>query len=160
MRNRRIFLSTPIPGKQHPVDPASVIQAGKLLGLHPVSYTHLDVYKRQVYPKAEGTKKTLFTAMTTAGVLLLAFLVIYKDMNGKPFQISWWGILGLIGWTFAVCAGIYLFTRESLRKNEMCIRDRPKTTSTKINVNTASAMNACNIIPSANPLEPVAVGPP
>ena len=55
--------------------------------------------------------------MKTAGVLLLAFLVIYKDMNGKPFQISWWGILGLIGWTYAVCAGIYLFTRESLRKN-------------------------------------------
>ena len=54
-----------------------------------------------VYPKAEGTKKTLFTAMKTAGVLLLAFLVIYKDMNGKPFQISWWGILGLIGWTYA-----------------------------------------------------------
>ena len=71
----------------------------------------------EVYPKAEGTKKTLFTAMKTAGVLLLAFLVIYKDMNGKPFQISWWGILGLIGWTYAVCAGIYLFTRESLRKN-------------------------------------------
>lgn len=62
-------------------------------------------------------RKTLFTAMKTAGVLLLAFLVIYKDMNGKPFQISWWGILGLIGWTYAVCAGIYLFTRESLRKN-------------------------------------------
>lgn len=55
--------------------------------------------------------------MKTAGVLLLAFLVIYKDMNGKPFQISWWGILGLIGWTYAVCAGIYLFTRENLRKN-------------------------------------------
>lgn len=35
-----------------------------------------------------------------------------------------------------------------------------KTTSTKINVNTASAMKAYNIIPSANPLEPVAVGPP
>ena len=34
LRNRRIFLSTPIPGKQHPVDPASVIQAGKLLCLH------------------------------------------------------------------------------------------------------------------------------
>ena len=45
-----------------------------------------------VYPKAVGTKKVLFTAMKTAGVLLLAFLVIYKDMNGKPFQISWWGI--------------------------------------------------------------------
>ena len=34
-----------------------------------------------VYPKAVGTKKVLFTAMKTAGVLLLAFLVIYKDMN-------------------------------------------------------------------------------
>lgn len=36
----------------------------------------------------------------------------------------------------------------------------PNTTNTKINVNTASAMNACSIIPSLNPLEPVAVGPP
>ena len=70
-----------------------------------------------VYPKAEGAKKALFTGMKVAGVLLLAFLVVYKDMNGKPFQIGWWGILGLIGWTYAVCAGVYLFTRESLRKN-------------------------------------------
>ena len=70
-----------------------------------------------VYPKAEGTKKALFTVMKVAGVVLLATLVIYKDLNGKPFHTSWWGILGLIGWTYAVCAGIYLFTRESLRKN-------------------------------------------
>ena len=55
--------------------------------------------------------------MKVAGVVLLATLVIYKDLNGKPFHTSWWGILGLIGWTYAVCAGIYLFTRESLRKN-------------------------------------------
>ena len=33
-----------------------------------------------VYPKAEGTKKALFTAMKTAGVLLLAFLVIYLKL--------------------------------------------------------------------------------
>lgn len=70
-----------------------------------------------VYPKAEGSKKHLFTAMKVAGILLLAFLVLYKDMNGKPFHIGWWGILGLIGWTYAVCAGIYLFTRENLRSN-------------------------------------------
>lgn len=55
--------------------------------------------------------------MKVAGVVLLAALVIYKDLNGKPFHTGWWGILGLIGWTYAVCAGIYLFTRESLRKN-------------------------------------------
>lgn len=70
-----------------------------------------------VYPNAEGTKKALFTAMKVAGVVLLAALVVYKDIHGKPFHTGWWGILGLIGWTYAVCAGIYLFTRESLRKN-------------------------------------------
>ena len=74
-----------------------------------------------VYPKAEGTKKALFTVMKVAGVVLLATLVIYKDLNGKPFHTSWWGILGLIGWTYAVCAGIYLFTRESLRKKRGCM---------------------------------------
>ncbi len=70
-----------------------------------------------VYPKAEGSKKHLFTAMKVAGVALLAFLVLYKDLNGEPFHQGWWGILGLIGWTYVVCAGIYLFTRESLKKN-------------------------------------------
>ncbi|WP_373729524.1 DUF5009 domain-containing protein [Bacteroides heparinolyticus] len=70
-----------------------------------------------VYPKAEGAKKVLFIALKVAGVLLLAFLVVYKDIHGKPFQTGWWGILGLIGWTYAVCAGIYLFTRENLQRN-------------------------------------------
>ena len=70
-----------------------------------------------VYPKTEGSKKYLFIAMKVLGVALLAFLVLYKDLNGKPFHQGWWGILGLIGWTYVVCAGIYLFTRESLRKN-------------------------------------------
>lgn len=72
-----------------------------------------------VYPKAKGSKKNLFIGMKIVGILLLAFLVIYKDMNGQPFEIGWWGILGLIGWTYALCAGIYLFTRESVQKNTM-----------------------------------------
>lgn len=67
-----------------------------------------------VYPKASGRRKRLFTAMKMAGIGLLAFLVIYKGMNGEPFRQQWWGILGLIGWTYAVCAAVYLFTRESL----------------------------------------------
>jgi predicted acyltransferase len=70
-----------------------------------------------VYPKSAGTKKYLFLAMKVVGVAILAFLVIYKDVNGQPFQTGWWGILGLIGWTYAVCAGVYLFTRESIMKN-------------------------------------------
>ena len=70
-----------------------------------------------VYPKAEGAKKCLFIGMKTAGVALLAFLVVYKDLHGMPFKVGWWGILGLIGWTYAVCALTYVFTRESLKKN-------------------------------------------
>lgn len=69
-----------------------------------------------VYPKAEGGKKRLFTAMKWVGIVILAFLVVQKDVHGKPFHVGWWGILGLIGWTYAVCATVYLFTRENLKK--------------------------------------------
>ncbi|MCI1682287.1 MAG: DUF5009 domain-containing protein [Bacteroides sp.] len=70
-----------------------------------------------VYPKSEGLKKYVFIGMKVVGVLLLSFLFIYKDLNGKPFHQGWWGILGLIGWTYAVCAGTYLFTGKNLRNN-------------------------------------------
>lgn len=70
-----------------------------------------------VYPEAKGSKKHLFTAMKAAGIALLAFLVLYKTLNGEPFRQSWWGILGLIGWTYVICAGVYLLTRESLVRN-------------------------------------------
>lgn len=72
-----------------------------------------------VYPKAEGHRKYLFIGMKAVGIALLAFLVIYKGINGDPFQQKWWGILGLIGWTYAVCAVVYLFTRESLLWNSV-----------------------------------------
>lgn len=70
-----------------------------------------------LYPAAEGMKKYLFRGMKILGIALLAFLLIYKDVNGSPFTQGWWGILGLIGWTYAVCAVIYLFTRENFYKN-------------------------------------------
>ncbi len=69
-----------------------------------------------VYPKAKGAKNALFIAMKLIGIGLLVFLILYKDFNGKPFHQGWWGILGLIGWTYAVCAGICLFTGNNLRK--------------------------------------------
>lgn len=70
-----------------------------------------------IYPKATGGRKLLYTAMKTAGIALLLFLVIYRDAHGAPFETGWWGILGLIGWTYAVCAVIYLFTGDNLRLN-------------------------------------------
>ena len=69
-----------------------------------------------VYPKAEGAKKRLFIVMKAVGVLLLALLVVQKDVCGRPFHIGWWGILGLIGWTYAVCSLLYIYTRSNLRK--------------------------------------------
>ena len=67
-----------------------------------------------VYPQASGNKKRIFIGMKVVGVVLLGFLMLYKGMHGEPFEQKWWGILGLIGWTYAICAGIYLFTRENL----------------------------------------------
>lgn len=67
-----------------------------------------------VYPVATGVRRGVYTAMKWTGVLLLAGLVLYCDMHGKPFSVGWWGILGLIGWTYAVCAVIYLFVRSRI----------------------------------------------
>ena len=63
-----------------------------------------------VYPKAEGGKKHFFTVLKVLGVIILSVLaIIYRDGEGGLFQIRWWGILGLIGWTYLLCAIIYLF---------------------------------------------------
>lgn len=68
-----------------------------------------------VYPACTGWRRYLVTALKTIGVLLLAAMVLYKDICGDPFRTGWWGILGLIGFTYAVCAVIYLFARQSFK---------------------------------------------
>lgn len=69
-----------------------------------------------VYPKVEDWKKYLFTGMQVAGVLIL--LVLYWMFKGGEDGLArmtpqWWGILGLIGWTYLISATIYLFVRKS-----------------------------------------------
>lgn len=68
-----------------------------------------------VYPKCAGWRRYLITALKIIGVALLAGMVLYKDVCGDPFRTGWWGILGLIGFTYAVCAVIYLFARNSFK---------------------------------------------
>lgn len=69
-----------------------------------------------VYPKANGSKKMFFHGLQIAGIILLVFLtVIFK--RGEQDHLTgmlpaWWGILGLIGWTYLVSALIYLFFRQ------------------------------------------------
>jgi len=69
-----------------------------------------------VYPKSEDWKKYLFVGLQLLGVLILIALAYFfkggKDglQNMTP---QWWGILGLIGWTYLISAPIYLFARKS-----------------------------------------------
>ncbi len=66
-----------------------------------------------VYPKATGWKKYLFSACQIAGIALLIVLaLIFRDAGGGCMQTHWWGILGLIGWTYFLCALIYLIIRN------------------------------------------------
>ena len=54
--------------------------------------------------------------MRLFGILLLASLVVYKDLHGLPFQHGWWGILGLIGWAYLPCALAFVALRGDFRK--------------------------------------------
>ena len=62
------------------------------------------------YPQYQASKQTLYRVLKVLGVGLLLYLAfIYRDSSGQMMQPKWWGILGLIGWTYLVCALLYLF---------------------------------------------------
>lgn len=68
------------------------------------------------YPETMNkTKKYLL--MGTGILLLIAMAAIYK--GGSPeaptwMRPSWWGILGIIGWSYLVCAVLYLISKGRL----------------------------------------------
>ena len=55
-----------------------------------------------------------------AGIIILSVLaVLFKGGTAKApegLSPSWWGILGIIGWAYLVCAGIYLFVKGDFIK--------------------------------------------
>jgi len=58
---------------------------------------------------------TLHNVLRIIGSLLLLYLaLIYKGTDGGVFRSQWWGILGLIGWAYLICAVVYLFCRDNL----------------------------------------------
>lgn len=70
-----------------------------------------------VYPKSSNWKKYLFAGFQLVGVLILAFLFIHfrgGEHGDERMSPQWWGILGLIGWTYLITALIYLFARKSV----------------------------------------------
>ena len=83
-----------------------------------------------VYPRAKDWKKYLFLGLQLLGIALLIYLAfIYRNRDGLALlfrcvegaclntgaegrwilQTRWYGILGLIGWAYGICALIYLF---------------------------------------------------
>ena len=68
------------------------------------------------YPKTSSiNKQRLFTILKFVGVIILLYLAItFRDPKGNVFA-GRWGILGSIGWTYLLCALIYVFTRDRLK---------------------------------------------
>lgn len=56
--------------------------------------------------------------MQVTGILLLILMAtIYKSHQGDQLvgmRTQWWGILGLIGWSYLLAAGIYLFVKDNI----------------------------------------------
>lgn len=69
------------------------------------------------YPKTDNPRrKRVYKFLRWAGIALFAFLaIIFRDNGGNMLMPRWWGILGLIGWTYLVCATIYFFARQNLK---------------------------------------------
>ena len=70
------------------------------------------------YPKGTGLQKERrYKLLQFAGVLILLYLAItFRDPDGKVFSAGWWGILGAIGWSYLLCATIYVFLRDDLKR--------------------------------------------
>lgn len=70
------------------------------------------------YPETVSKVKK-YVLMGTGMLLLIAMAIIYKggDDPHHPTGMdpSWWGILGIIGWAYLVCALIYLVLKGKLQ---------------------------------------------
>ncbi|HTH56083.1 MAG TPA: DUF5009 domain-containing protein [Cyclobacteriaceae bacterium] len=58
------------------------------------------------YKNGSPQKKYMFQGLGVA--LLVAMAIIYRGENGGGMTIQWWGILGLIGWSYLIGSVIYL----------------------------------------------------
>ena len=71
-----------------------------------------------VYPKRKATKKIPEWAMQLTGIAILLYLsIIYKSgsiENPNWLKPHWWGILGIIGWSYLLCATIYLLIGKKI----------------------------------------------
>ena len=70
-----------------------------------------------VFPRGKDGRYPIWVRiLQELGVVLLAWLVIYKDLHGMPFRHGWWGILGLLGWAYLPCSLAFLFLKGDFKK--------------------------------------------
>jgi len=71
-----------------------------------------------VYPDNKPKFKNVFIGLRVLGIvslIILAALFRAGDINELIFfKPYWWGILGLIGWTYLISTIIYLYSKQSL----------------------------------------------
>lgn len=88
---------------------ASVLSKGLWMGLITISFFLIWLDYPEEMPKR---KKSIFVG---AGIALLVLMaVLYR--SGDPanpgwMHASWWGILGIIGWAYLVCAIVFLLSK-------------------------------------------------
>ena len=72
-----------------------------------------------IWTAYEGTplrgKPVVVNILKTIGAAILVGMILWCDYSGKHFEIGWWGILGLIGWSYLVTALAYLICRRDLK---------------------------------------------
>jgi predicted acyltransferase len=66
----------------------------------------------------EGKRRRVFWATKTFGLLLIVLLAaLFRSGDASSpgwMTTQWWGILGLIGWTYLVCSGFFLVFGENI----------------------------------------------
>lgn len=65
--------------------------------------------------RGEKIKKVKPWLQVTGIVLLIIMAVLYRgnqDQQTVWMRTQWWGILGLIGWAYLLCAAVFLFCRK------------------------------------------------
>ena len=73
------------------------------------------------YPETLAKVKR-YALMGTGVVILVVLAILYKGDNhgvARGLEPSWWGILGIIGWAYLVCAGVYLLVKGNF--TALCI---------------------------------------
>ncbi|QQE10499.1 DUF5009 domain-containing protein [Planctomycetota bacterium] len=77
-----------------------------------VTYTCVLLAWHHVNTSTKRGKVISLTIRIVAGITILYLMTIYRR-DDLPIQPRWWGILGLIGWAYLLCALIYLIVRNN-----------------------------------------------